>query len=88
MNKKMFLVFMTLFMSIVFISSALAATDTLRPDGQGNWMQWNNYGCSVGSSEWQCVDENPASTSDYLYTSGISRETFTFNNTNLTGPPL
>ena len=87
MNKKMLIV-LTLLMSMVFVSSAFAETVTLRPNGQGYRTGWTNVGCSSGSSEWQCVDEDPASTSDYLYATGTGKETFTFSNTGLSSQSI
>ena len=64
-------------------SEATSNTVTIRPDGAGYRKGWANVGCSSGSSEWQCVDEDPADTSDYLKTSGTRKETFTFDDTGL-----
>lgn len=73
-------------MSIASLASA--ATLTIRPNAQGSYTGWANVGCSSGSSEWQCVDEDPASTADYLRTTGTSRETFAFGNTGLTSETI
>jgi hypothetical protein len=69
--------------------TAIAATVTIRPDSQGYYTAWTNAGCGSGSNEWQCVDENPANTSDYLYTSSSStKETFGFQNVSLTSEAI
>ena len=67
--------------SVAMLASAASAeTLTIRPDGQGRYAQWRNVGCGSGSNEWQCVDEDPASTSDYLYIPHRKRkETFRQN---------
>jgi hypothetical protein len=79
----------------VFLAAAIvpitagAATVTIRPDSQGYYSGWSNTGCSSGSSEWQCVDETPADTSDYLRTSSSNtRETFGFQGTGLYGDTI
>ncbi|MFH1211671.1 MAG: hypothetical protein V1659_01960 [Candidatus Woesearchaeota archaeon] len=57
-------------------------TMIIRPNSQGYYADWTNSGCSSGTSEWQCVDEDPADTSDNLYTSAKNKyETFAFGNT-------
>ncbi|MCA9486410.1 PKD domain-containing protein [Candidatus Woesearchaeota archaeon] len=84
MVKKTCFLLWALFCSLAFTSMASAAQVTLYPTGQGSYSQWTNVGCSSGSLEWQCVDETPASTSDYLSTKkGNTLESFTFSSTNL-----
>ena len=76
---------LTMILSMVLVAYvAYAATVTIRPDGAGANSGWTNNGCSAGSSEWQCVDEDPASTSDYLSATGTAKETVTFSDTGLT----
>jgi hypothetical protein len=83
--KKSIILFSGLVLLLFMCSSVFALTTTIRPDGQGYYSAWSNTGCSSGSSEWQCVDENPANTSDYLYTSSKNvAESFTFGNTGFT----
>jgi hypothetical protein len=71
-----------LFLGIV-AGMASAATLTIRPDGQGFYSAWTNVGCSSGSSEWQCVDESSANTSDYLKATNTAKESFSFGSTGL-----
>lgn len=73
-----------IFSAFLFSSLALADAVTIRTNGQGAHTAWTNVNCNSGTSEWQCVDENPASTSDYLRATGSQKETFAFSNTNLT----
>jgi hypothetical protein len=81
MKKAILLV---LFMTLL-ASMATAWTMTLRPNSQGYYAQWTNTGCSAGTLEWQCVDENPANTSDSLYITTASKyESFAFQDTGLT----
>jgi len=80
--KKLLLCSLLLFFAISLIS---ATTLTIRPTSQGLYHAWNNVGCSAGVNEWQCVDENPASTVDYLWsTTSGAKETFNFTDTGLT----
>jgi hypothetical protein len=82
MRKSIFLTLVIL--SVIVPSFALASTMTIRPNGQGNYVGWSNTGCGSGSNEWKCVDENPANTSDYLYTSSKNtKESFAFQDTGL-----
>ncbi len=76
-------------LGIVLLSSfALAGTIVLSPNGQGAYSGWTNIGCS-SSSEWQCVDESPANTSDNLYTSSKNiYESFAFQDTSLTNEAI
>jgi len=65
----------------VFLASANAATLTIRPNGVGAYSEWGKTGCILG---WQCVDETPADTSDYVSKgSGLGRELFNFQDTGL-----
>lgn len=71
--------------ALIMAGAASAATLTIRPNTQGYYSGWTNFGCSSGTSEWQCVDENPANTTDYLYTSSKNvYESFAFEDTGLT----
>jgi hypothetical protein len=86
MKKSIFLVGSVLSAILFLLVFVQANTVTLRPDGQGYYSAWTNSGCSSGSSEWQCVDENPENTSDDLRTNSKSvSESFTFGNTGLSG---
>ena len=78
--------FLSFILVIIFTSGVvLADTTTIRPSSQGNYAQWTNTNCGSGSSEWECVDEDPADTFDNLYT-GLknNHETFAFQDTGLT----
>ncbi len=44
--------------------------DLIYPTGAGNYTQWTP---SAGAN-WQCVDERPASESDYVYTSTVGQK--------------
>ena len=66
------------------MTMASAATVTIRPDGPGYWRDWTNAGCGSGFDEWMCVDEDPASTADYLHAAQNQKETFNFGGTGLT----
>jgi hypothetical protein len=80
MKKALILVVIMALLS----SMCLAATMTIRPNAQGYYSAWTNTGCSSGTSEWQCVDENPANTTDNLYTSQKTvSESFAFQDTGL-----
>jgi hypothetical protein len=85
MNKAIAKIgFMAVISAILASSFALASTVTIRPDGQGYYSAWTNTACGSGTSEWQCVDENPFNTTDYLSTSSASvGESFSFGNTGL-----
>jgi len=79
--------FLGIFVLAALMSASIVVADTItiRPNAQGNYAGWTNSGCSSGSSEWQCVDEDPANTSDNLYTSSKSvYESFAFGNTGFT----
>ena len=70
---------------IVLSSSVIASTLTIRPNSQGSYTNWLNIGCSSGNGEWDCVDENPANNSNYLYAyTANNKESFNFGNVNLT----
>ncbi len=86
---KLNAILISFFLAAVFVPmAASAATVTIRPDSQGYYSGWSNTGCTSGS-EWQCVDEAPANTSDYLYTSsGTTRETFGFQDTGLSSETI
>lgn len=83
-NVKVFIVvsiFLVMLMGVVVVADNLK----IRPNGQGNYSEWTNVGCSDGQYEWQCVDEDIANTSDYLYTDQASKyESFTFEDTGFT----
>ena len=67
----------------ILSTSVYAATITLRPNSQGVYSNWNNVGCN-STSEWDCVDEDPANTADYLYSNGnATAESFGFTDTGL-----
>ncbi len=68
--------------ALLLVSSAMATTVTLRPNGAGTRLNWANTGCSAGASEWQCVDEAVLNTSDYLTDTSTVNETFLFENLN------
>lgn len=82
--KSFLFVVSFLISAFLFSSLVLADAVTIRPNGQGAHTAWTNVNCGSGTNEWQCVDENPASTSDYLRATGSQKETFAFSNTNLT----
>jgi hypothetical protein len=84
--KKKIGVFGVLFvLTLMTIGVVSASTSTIRPNAQGYYSGWTNSGCSSGSSEWQCVDENPANTTDNLYTSAKNTyESFAFQDTGFT----
>ncbi len=82
MNKTKATICFSLMVAVLVLASAfvLARTVTITPNAQGNYATWSNTGCGSGSNEWQCVDENPVNTSDYLYTSTASKaESFAFS---------
>lgn len=69
-------------------SFVMAATITIRPNGNGNYNSWTNVGCS-SADEWDCVNEVTANTSDYLYTTSTSaKETFSFEDSSLTSATI
>ncbi len=72
---------LVLLLAVVMLLSAsivTGATEILRPDGQGYYDAWHEYGCAYG---WQCVDESTPVTSDRVYKGGANfKETFTFYN--------
>jgi hypothetical protein len=71
--------------ALMLASFASASTLTLRPNGQGYYSAWTNSGCGSGSSEYQCVNEDPANTSSNLQTNSKSvAESFAFDDTGLT----
>ena len=74
-------------MTITVLMAATAFADFvyINPDGQGVYNSWTNVGCS-NSSEWQCVDENPATnTADRVDVSQNNlKESFTFGSVPLT----
>lgn len=74
----------SLILAILALSTAaLADTLTIRPNGQGQYSEWNQVNCPAG--HWQCVDEAQANASDYLYQNkGTKREAFTFSDAGLT----
>lgn len=84
--KKGILLFATLVaMCVLLVTSVTGGTVELWPTAQGYYSNWTNVSCLSGASEWQCVDENPASTLDYLKTSTSNlAETFTFSDTDST----
>ena len=65
-NKKLVQLSAVLLAIGILSTSIYAATLTLRPNGQGVYSEWTNVGCDT-TSEWDCVDESPADTTDYLY---------------------
>ena len=74
-----------LFLIFVLIGFVNANTLTIWPNAQGYYSNWINSGCSSGSSEWQCVDETFANTSDNLYTNAKNTyESFAFQDTGFT----
>lgn len=84
MRKQIGLLGLLLVTTLLMASFSLAATITIRPNGNGQYSAWINSGC-ISTAEYQCVDETPAITSDYLYTASASvSESFGFQDTNLT----
>lgn len=82
-KKNILAISVVLFALLFYAGSVIAATVTIRPNAQGVYSAWGNVGCS-SSSEWQCVDENPANTSDYVNTTIASTfESFNFSDTGL-----
>jgi hypothetical protein len=72
-------------LAVTLATTISAYTTTIRPDGQGYYAAWTNVNCGSGTSEWQCVDEAVANTSDYLRSSTTAKETFAFGSTGLSG---
>ncbi|MBI2138417.1 hypothetical protein HYU13_02425 [Candidatus Woesearchaeota archaeon] len=69
---------------VVLSLTAFAASVTIRPIGQGTYKDWASPICTK-ILHWQCVDEQPANTSDYLYTGQNNKsDTFLFQNSGLT----
>ena len=85
MKKEISFLGVLFVLTLMTVGIASADTLTIRPNAQGYYSGWTNFGCSSGSSEWQCVDENPANTSDNLYISSKNKyESFAFQGTGLT----
>ena len=85
MKKEISFLGVLFVLTLMTVGIASADTLTIRPNAQGYYSDWTNSGCSSGSSEWQCVDEDPAGTSDNLYTNAKNKyESFAFQDTGLT----
>jgi hypothetical protein len=79
------LLYFGILFSMLFAGLASAATVTIRPDGMGNYNAWANVGYTA-ATEYMCVNEATANTSDYLQTSSKSiSESFTFGDASLSG---
>lgn len=68
---------------LILTTSVLADQTIIRPTSQGAYQAWGTVGCSSGSSEWKCVDEIVANTSDRLTASAGKKETFYFSDLNV-----
>ncbi|MFH0978681.1 MAG: hypothetical protein V1837_05245 [Candidatus Woesearchaeota archaeon] len=80
--KKAFLFLLT---SLILASTVLAASVTIGPDGMGAYNSWTNQG-RTAATEWQCVNEATANTSDYVYTNGKNtKESFSYSNSGQSG---
>lgn len=89
MKKELVLLGVMFGVALLMIESVSASTLTIWPNAQGYYSAWTNAGCGSGSSEWQCVDENPANTSDNLYTNAKNTyESFAFQDTGLTSETI
>jgi len=85
MRKKISFFGILFVLTLMMISVVSADTSIIRPNAQGYYSDWTNYGCSPGQSEWQCVDEDPADTADNLYISLKDKyESFAFQDTGFT----
>src|SRR3989338_1587036 len=83
--------FLSVLFSLMLVSPGIVSADTLtiRPNAQGYYDDWVNVGCGSGLFEWQCVDEDPASILDYLYTRGKNKyESFAFQDSGLTSETI
>lgn len=76
MNLKTFLITGCLILALSF--QLHADTETIRPDGDGNYSGWTDL--PSANFDWQKVDEpDPPNDGDYVYTSTDNqRESFTF----------
>lgn len=87
--KKSIVLGILFVVTLMIIGVAKADTLTIRPNAQGYYSDWTNSGCSSGSSEWDCVNEDPANTGDNLYTSSKNvYESFAFEDTGLSGKTI
>lgn len=86
--KKLVLGIIAITIIATMCMNVFAASVTIRPDGQGYRKGWGVYGCSGGTSEWDCVDEDPYDTDDYLKNTGTAKETFTFDDTGLSSETI
>lgn len=84
MKKIVGLLVLCLFLLAGTVSAAYV---TIRPDGAGSKTNWNKFNCA---NNWDCVDETPANTTDYVGAKvGSVQDLYTFSNTGLSwGTPI
>ena|GEM_PF-5973689 len=64
---------------LLVCSVAMASTVRLMPDGDGAYSDW--YRTRNCAADWQCIDEYPVSTSDYVFANSFGKiSTYTFAN--------
>lgn len=81
MNNKFFIFIFLI--AVVSFPGVFADTVTIRPDANGFYSAWNNYGCN-SSSEFDCVDDISVASDHLASSSNNIRETFNFTNSGLT----